>query len=49
MARGAVGRDAFAATALALVSEAAVDLAYVARVDEATGCATILVSATAKI
>jgi len=42
---GAVGRDAFAATALALVSEAAVDLAYVARVDEATGCATILVSA----
>ena len=31
---GAVGRDAFAATALALVSEAAVDLAYVARVDE---------------
>ena len=43
---GAVGRDAFAATALALVSEAAVDLAYVARVDEATGCATILVSAT---
>ena len=43
---GAVGRDAFAATALALVSEAAVDLAYVARVDQATGCATILVSAT---
>ena len=40
---GAVGCDAFAATAL--VSEAAVDLAYVARVDEATGCATILVSA----
>jgi ribokinase len=43
---GAVGRDAFAATALALVSEAAVNLAYVARVDQATGCATILVSAT---
>ena len=43
---GAVGRDAFAATALALVSEAAVDLAYVARVEQATGCATILVSAT---
>jgi ribokinase len=43
---GAVGRDAFAANALALVSEAAVDLAYVARVDEPTGCATILVSAT---
>jgi ribokinase len=43
---GAVGRDAFAANALALVSEAEVDLAYVARVDEPTGCATILVSAT---
>jgi ribokinase len=43
---GAVGRDAFAANALALVSEATVDLAYVARVDEPTGCATILVSAT---
>jgi ribokinase len=43
---GAVGRDAFAPNALALVSEAAVDLAYVARVDEPTGCATILVSAT---
>jgi ribokinase len=45
---GAVGRDAFAANALALVTEAAVDLAYVARVDEPTGCATILVSATAE-
>jgi ribokinase len=43
---GAVGRDAFAAAALALVGEGAVDLAYVARVDHATGCATILVSDT---
>ena len=43
---GAVGRDAFAATALALVDEAGVDLTYVARVEQATGCATILVSAT---
>jgi ribokinase len=43
---GAVGRDAFAAPALALVSEARIDLTYVARVEEATGCATILVSAT---
>jgi ribokinase len=43
---GAVGRDAFAATALALVDEAGVDLSYVARVEQATGCATILVSAT---
>jgi ribokinase len=43
---GAVGRDAFAATALALVDEAGVDLSYVARVEQATGCATILVSAS---
>ena len=43
---GAVGRDAFAATALALVDEAGVDLTYVARVEQATGCATILVSAS---
>ena len=43
---GAVGRDAFAATALALVDEAGVDLTYVARVEQATGCAAILVSAT---
>lgn len=43
---GAVGRDAFAAPALALVSKAGIDLTYVAHVEEATGCATILVSAT---
>jgi len=43
---GAVGRDAFAATALSLVDEAGVDLTYVARVEQATGCATILVSAS---
>ncbi len=43
---GAVGRDAFAAAALALVDEAGVDLTYVARVEQATGCATILVSAS---
>jgi ribokinase len=43
---GAVGRDAFAGHALALVGEAGVDLSLVARVDHATGCATILVSKT---
>lgn len=41
---GAVGRDAFAAPALALLEKAGVDLAYVVRVDQGTGCATILVS-----
>jgi ribokinase len=41
---GAVGRDAFAAPAVALLEEAGVDLACVTHVDGATGCATILVS-----
>jgi ribokinase len=45
---GAVGRDAFAAPALALLEEAGVDLEYVARVDDATGCAAILVSDAAE-
>jgi ribokinase len=43
---GAVGRDAFAAAALALVDRGGVDLGYVTRVEHATGCATILVSDT---
>jgi ribokinase len=41
----AVGRDRFADAALALLTEQGVDLAGVARVDAATGCATILVDA----
>ena len=41
---GAVGRDTFAATALILLNAAGVDLSLVARVEQATGCATILVS-----
>ena len=41
---GAVGRDAFATAALALVKQAGVDLTHVARVEQATGSATILVS-----
>lgn len=41
---GAVGRDAFALAALALVDSAGVDLTHVARVEQRTGCATILVS-----
>jgi ribokinase len=41
---GAAGRDAFAGIALALLETAGVDLGCVARVDQATGCATILVS-----
>ncbi|HZQ65940.1 MAG TPA: ribokinase [Gaiellaceae bacterium] len=40
---GAVGDDAFAAEALALLDEGGVDLAGVRRVDEATGVALILV------
>ena len=40
---GAVGRDAFAAPALSLLSAGGVDLAGVARVASPTGCATILV------
>ena len=43
---GAVGRDPFATTALVLVQAAGVDLSLVARVEQATGCATILVSNT---
>jgi ribokinase len=41
---GAVGRDTFATAALALVGAAKVDLTYVAQVEHATGCATIMVS-----
>jgi ribokinase len=42
---GAVGRDAFAEPALALLSKGGVDLAGVARVAAPTGCATIMVDA----
>jgi ribokinase len=42
---GAVGRDAFADPALALLAQGGVDLGGVARVAGATGCATILVDA----
>jgi ribokinase len=42
---GAVGRDAFAPLAMALLDEGGVDTRGVARVDAATGCATILVDA----
>ena len=41
---GAVGRDVFADPALSLLGKAGVDLTSVARVDQATGCATILVA-----
>ena len=40
---GAVGRDEFAAPALARLSAGGVDLAGVARLDAPTGCATIMV------
>ena len=40
---GAVGRDEFAASALAPLAAGGVDLAGVARLDAPTGCATILV------
>ncbi len=42
---GAVGRDAFAEPALALLREAGVDLSLLQRFDGATGCATIAVDA----
>jgi ribokinase len=42
---GAVGRDAFAQPAMALLAEAGVDIRGVTHVDAATGCATILVDA----
>jgi ribokinase len=45
MLAGAVGRDPFAAPALALLREAGVDLSLLQRVDGATGCATIAVDA----
>lgn len=41
---GAVGRDVFADPALSLLGKAGVDLTSVARVDQATGCAAILVA-----
>jgi ribokinase len=40
---GAVGRDAFAATALAVLTESGVDLARVQALDAGTGCAAICV------
>jgi len=45
---GAVGRDAFAAIALELLEAAGVELDGVARVSDATGCASILVDARAE-
>jgi len=41
---GTVGRDVFADPALSLLRKAGVDLTSVARVEQATGCATILVA-----
>jgi ribokinase len=43
---GAVGRDEFADPALAVLIASGVDVSGVARVDGATGCATILVDAS---
>ncbi len=43
---GAVGQDGFATPALSLLDQAGVDLSAVARVDEPTGTALILVGAT---
>jgi ribokinase len=45
---GAVGRDAFAEIALELLEAAGVELEGIARVSEATGCASILVDARAE-
>lgn len=39
---GAVGQDAFAGAALAMLEQAGVDLSRVARTDAATGCAAVL-------
>jgi ribokinase len=46
MLAGAVGDDAFAAAALALVRRAGVDLGLLRRVAQPTGCAAIMVGAT---
>src|SRR5260370_26488637 len=45
---GAVGRDALATEALALLAQNGVDLARLARVDAATGCAAICVDPQAR-
>ncbi|MGI4944078.1 MAG: PfkB family carbohydrate kinase, partial [Janthinobacterium lividum] len=39
---GAVGQDAFAGAALAMLEQAGMDLSRVARTDAATGCAAVL-------
>src|SRR5260370_21452933 len=46
MLAGAVGDDAFAAAALALVRRAGVDLGLLRRAPQPTGCAAIMVGAT---